>query len=122
MAYRQSRPALRQGAACRLPWTRRMKSSRSGALDVHVISSLPVMPGSASQAWVDSQLVHMVWGGDSTLLCPDAVGDASDEKASPGPRVGPSSSTASAESSDLFWHDSMCLRLTPIVSRDPCFP
>ena len=33
-------------------------------LDVHFISSLPVMPGSAYKAWVDSKLVQMVWGGD----------------------------------------------------------
>ena len=33
-------------------------------LDVHVINSLPVMPGTAYTAWVDSKPVQMVWGVD----------------------------------------------------------
>ena len=33
-------------------------------LDVHFISSLPVMPGTAYKAWVDSKPVQMVWGVD----------------------------------------------------------
>jgi hypothetical protein len=33
-------------------------------LDVHFISSLPVMPGTAYMAWVDSKPVQMVWGVD----------------------------------------------------------
>ena len=33
-------------------------------LDVHFISSLPVMPENAYTAWVDSKLVQMVWGRD----------------------------------------------------------
>ena len=35
-----------------------------GTLDVHFISSLPVMPGTAYKAWVDSKPVQMVWGVD----------------------------------------------------------
>jgi hypothetical protein len=52
-----------------------MPSSRNGAaltthgrypqpLDVHFISSLPVMWGTVYKAWVDSTPVQMVWGGD----------------------------------------------------------
>ena len=33
-------------------------------LDVHFISSLPVMPRTAYKAWVDSKPVQMVWGVD----------------------------------------------------------
>ena len=33
-------------------------------LDVHFISSLPVMQGTAYKAWVDSKPVQMVWGVD----------------------------------------------------------
>ena len=33
-------------------------------LDVHFISSLPVIPGTAYKAWVDSTPVQMVWGVD----------------------------------------------------------
>ena len=47
-------------------------------LDVHVINSLPVMPGTAYTAWVDSKPVQMVWGVDYTMLFPDAAGGGSD--------------------------------------------
>jgi hypothetical protein len=33
-------------------------------LDVHFISSLPVMQGNAYKAWVDNKPVQMVWGVD----------------------------------------------------------
>ena len=37
---------------------------KKSPLDVHFISSLPVMPGTAYKAWVDSKPVQMVWGVD----------------------------------------------------------
>ena len=40
------------------------KSEKMGGLDVHFISSLPVMQGNAYKAWVDSKPVQMVWVGD----------------------------------------------------------
>jgi hypothetical protein len=44
--------------------TRDAGSFMLGALDVHFISSLPVIPGTAYKAWVDSKPVQMVWGVD----------------------------------------------------------
>jgi hypothetical protein len=40
------------------------RSTAAKDLDVHFISSLPVMPGTAYKAWVDSKPVQMVWGAD----------------------------------------------------------
>ena len=37
-------------------------------LDVHFISSLPVMQGNAYKTWVDSTPVQMVWAGDLSLI------------------------------------------------------
>ena len=34
------------------------------SLDVHFISSLPVMQGTVYRAWVDSKPVQRVWDGD----------------------------------------------------------
>ena len=59
----QSRGAARDpalGAVHRARGTR----DRVRVLDVHVINSLPVMPGTAYTAWVDSKPVQMVWGVD----------------------------------------------------------
>ena len=42
-------------------------------LDVHFISSLPVLQGTVCKAWVDSKPVQMVWVGDYTMLFPDAA-------------------------------------------------
>jgi hypothetical protein len=49
-----------------------------GALDVHFISSLPVMQGNAYKTWVDSTPVQMVWAGNYTTLFPGAAGGGSD--------------------------------------------
>ena len=63
-------PAWRQGmitakASHRAPGVcQRRAQGVPRVLDVHFISSLPVMLGSAYKAWVDSKLVQMVWGGD----------------------------------------------------------
>ena len=38
--------------------------AKAHRLDVHFISSLPVMPGTAYKAWVDSKPVQMLWGVD----------------------------------------------------------
>jgi len=45
------------------------------ALDVHFISSLPVIRRSACKAWGDREPVHIVVDEDSTTPVPDGAGD-----------------------------------------------
>ena len=47
-------------------------------LDVHFISSLPVMQRPACKAWVDKRHVQIVWAVSSTMPDHDVVDDAFD--------------------------------------------
>jgi hypothetical protein len=56
-------------------------------LDVHFISSLPVILRSACKAWVDREPVQIVAAEDYTTPVPDGAGDAFGSKGWPAPRV-----------------------------------
>ena len=49
-----------------------------GRLDVHFVSSLPVMQRTACKAWVDTRPVQMAWAESSTMPAHDVVDDACD--------------------------------------------
>jgi lactate dehydrogenase-like 2-hydroxyacid dehydrogenase len=48
------------------------------ALDVHFVSSLPVMQRPVYRAWVDTRPVQISWVERLPTLAPDVVDDASD--------------------------------------------
>ena len=48
------------------------------SLDVHFVSSLPVMQRTACKAWVDTRPVQMAWAESSTMPAHDVVDDVCD--------------------------------------------
>ena len=55
-----------------------LKYAETGELDVHFVSSLPVMQQPVCMAWVDTRPVQIVWAERLTTPAPDVVDDASD--------------------------------------------